>query len=166
MSWSGMLALPAFVAASLIVGSEAFIVGRHVPAILAGALVLGVSTSGAIAKLVHSQVSGIAKEPYVLTSVAKGLTPSQTLCHHILRPTAATIVTFTALQIGFLLGGSILIESILSIPGVGLLITNAAIEKDVYVVLGVVLVVSTVYSLSNQLAEYVQQQLDPRLANA
>jgi peptide/nickel transport system permease protein len=127
------------------------------------ALVLGYALSGSIARLVRARVVEVMEEPFVLVARARGLSPWRVILVHVLRPALAPALTVVALQFGFLLGGAVVTESVFARRGLGKLVVEAIIWRDLPVVRGVVVFGALVYVLVNLAADLAQAWLDPRL---
>ena len=127
------------------------------------ALVLGFALSGSIARLVRARVVEVMEEPFVLAARARGLASWRVLLVHVLRPALPTALVVVALQLGFLLGGAVVTESVFARQGLGRLAVEAILWRDLPVVRGVVVVGALAYVLVNLAADLVQAWLAPRL---
>jgi peptide/nickel transport system permease protein len=103
------------------------------------------------------------KSDYVRTARAKGLSERVVILKHALRNALTPVITLGALGFGELLGGTVLTESVFSIPGFGKLIVDAVFNRDYAVVQGVVLVTATTYILLNLLADLAYFLVNPRM---
>jgi peptide/nickel transport system permease protein len=102
-------------------------------------------------------------EDYVVTARAKGLGPWRVLVRHALRNSLIGLLTIVALNLGTLLGATVIIEQIFSLPGIGQELLQAISNRDVPVVEGTVLVFAVVVVLANLLADILYSVLDPRI---
>jgi peptide/nickel transport system permease protein len=102
-------------------------------------------------------------EDYVVTARAKGLGPWRVLVRHALRNSLIGLLTIVALNLGALLGATVIIEQIFSLPGIGQELLQAISNRDVPVVEGTVLVFAVVVVLANLLADILYSVLDPRI---
>lgn len=127
------------------------------------ALVLGVSVGGGIARVVDAGVSEALGQLFMRTALAKGLSRWRALWRHGLRVGLLPVADVLALQFGYLLGGTVITESLFARQGVGRLLVTAVLNKDVPVVLAVVIFAVITYSLLNLLADIVHAWLDPRI---
>jgi len=127
------------------------------------ALVLGFALSGSIARMVRARVVEVMEEPFVLAARARGLSSWRVLFIHVLRSALAPALTIVALQFGFLLGGTVVTESVFARRGLGKLAVEAILWQDLPVVQGVVVFGALAYVLSNLAADVAQAWLDPRL---
>lgn len=102
-------------------------------------------------------------EDFVLTARAKGLRPRVVLLRHALRNALLPVVTLVALSIGFIAGGSILIETVFSWPGIGLLSYDAIQARDYPMIQGTFLVITVSVVFCNLIADLLYARLDPRI---
>lgn len=127
------------------------------------ALVLGFASSGAIARLVRTSLLEIFDQDFINTARAKGLRERTLLVRHALKNALIPVITIVGLQFGFLLGGTVVTETIFSRPGIGRLMVDAILWKDFPIVQGVVLLVALVYTLINLTVDIAYTYLDPRI---
>ena len=159
-SWSGILAILLF---SLQLGWLPATGDGGLRHVVLPALVLGFALSGSIARLVRARVVEVMGEPFVLAARARGLPSQRVLCVHVLRAALAPALTVIALQLGFLLGGAVVTESVFARRGLGKLAVEAIVWRDLPVVRGVVVCGAIAYVLANLAADLAQAWLDPRL---
>ena len=159
-SWSGILAILLF---SLQLGWLPATGEGGLRHLMLPALVLGFALSGSIARLVRARVVEVMGEPFVLAARARGLPSQRVLCVHVLRAALAPALTVIALQLGFLLGGAVVTESVFARRGLGKLAVEAIVWRDLPVVRGVVVCGAIAYVLANLAADLAQAWLDPRL---
>jgi peptide/nickel transport system permease protein len=100
---------------------------------------------------------------YVRTARAKGLSRSKIVLKHALRNAAMPVVSIAAVQLGFMLGGSVVTESVFALPGVGYLAWESITKNDFPVVQAVVLFLAVIYIALTLLADMMNAVLDPRL---
>jgi peptide/nickel transport system permease protein len=103
---------------------------------------------------------------YVRTAKAKGVAPQGVLARHVLRNSLIPLITLLGLQLGRLLGGAFIVETIFCWPGVGRLTVQAVFDRDQPVVLGAALTMATAYLIINFLVDVLHAWLDPRVADA
>lgn len=127
------------------------------------ALVLGFASAGAIARLVRASLLEILGHDFVRTARAKGLREGALLMRHALRNAFIPVITVIGLQFSFLLGGTVVTETIFSRQGIGRLMIDAILWKDFPVVQGVVLLAALVYTLVNLSVDVAYTFLDPRI---
>lgn len=132
-------------------------------AIFMPAVVLSLQGAGGIAIAVRVALRDVQSHAYIMTAYAKGLRQHLISRRHLLRPALPSILNAVALQAGFLLGGTAIIEIIFNRPGVGRLLLNAVIQGDSPVVIGVVIWSALVYVCIHTIADSAYALLDPRL---
>jgi peptide/nickel transport system permease protein len=115
------------------------------------------------ARLVRSEVLEQLDTDYIRTARAKGLSERAVLTRHALRTVAAPLTTLIGLDVGVMLGGAVVTESIFAWPGLGREVLQAVLEVDIPLILGVVLVSAFAIALANLLADLIAAKLDPRL---
>jgi ABC-type dipeptide/oligopeptide/nickel transport system permease component len=127
------------------------------------ALVLGLASSGTIARLVRSSLLEVLSQEYVVVARSKGLSERTVVLRHALRNALIPTVTVIGLQFGFLLGGTVVTETVFSRQGMGRLIVDAILWKDFPVIQGVVLLSAALYTLVNLAVDISYAFLDPRI---
>jgi peptide/nickel transport system permease protein len=130
------------------------------------AVALGAALAGIVARLMRSSLLEVLDTDYMRTARAKGLSQQAVLLEHGLKNALLPVVTVVGLQVGALLGGAILIETIFALPGIGRLAVDSIFARDFPIVQGVVLFLALVRVLSNLIADLLYGQLDPRIARA
>jgi len=133
---------------------------RH---LLLPALVLGWTIAGSLARLTRDRLLDALGRPYILAARARGVPAWRLLWRHTARVALPDVLTMLALQIGFLLGGAFITESVFARRGLGRVAVTAVLAQDLPVVEGVVLLAALVYTLANLAADLAQLWLDPRL---
>ncbi|MBI2116239.1 MAG: ABC transporter permease [candidate division NC10 bacterium] len=113
--------------------------------------------------LTRTSVLEFISEQFVVTAKSKGLSQRQVLCKHVLPNAINPVVSFLGLQIGRLMGGSIITESIFAWPGVGRLVIGSIFQRDVPVVAAAVFIVSLAIIVSNLLVDIANSLIDPRI---
>lgn len=114
----------------------------------------------------RASVIEVLSEDFMLTAVAKGLSPGRILWRHAVRNGLLPIITSTALLVGLVVGGAIQVEVVFSWPGMGLLIYNAVLNRDYPVIEASFLVFTVVVLLVNFASDLLYQALDPRVREA
>lgn len=127
------------------------------------ALALGIREVAVIARLTRSSILEVVRQDYVRTARAKGVSELMVIIKHTLRNALVPIVTYIGMDVGFLLGGAVITETIFTRPGIGLLAVQALRDKDIPMVLGTVLFSSFVIVLANLLTDISYAFLDPRV---
>ena len=117
----------------------------------------------ALMRVLRSDMISTLQQNFILMAKAKGLPPWKVLLHHALRPSSFTLVTLLGLQIGRLIGGAVIIETIFALPGIGRLLVNAIYARDYLVVQGCILLITIGYVVINTLVDLLYHILDPRI---
>ena len=129
-------------------------------------LVLSFSAIPALMRLTRSGMVDALRSDYIRTARAKGLSRASIVLKHAMRNAAMPVVAIAAVQLGFMLGGSIVIESIFNLPGVGYLAWESISKNDFPVVQAVVLLLALIYIGLTLAADLLNALLDPRLRTA
>jgi peptide/nickel transport system permease protein len=127
------------------------------------AIALGYYVTPAVMRLTRAGVLEVLASDYIRTARAKGLRPAKVLFKHALRNAIIPVVSLAAVQFGFMLGGSIVIETIFQINGLGYLAWESIQRKDLPTMQAIVLVLSVIYVLLTLIADLLNAFLDPRL---
>jgi len=130
------------------------------------ALTLGGVFVGPVARMTRTAVLDVLGADHVRTARAKGLVERMVVLHHALRNALIPVVTLIGLQVGFLLGGAVVTETIFSWPGVGRLAVGAILSSDMPVAQGTIIVLSLGFILINLLVDVLYAVLDPRVRAA
>jgi peptide/nickel transport system permease protein len=127
------------------------------------ALTLAVSRAAVLGRLTRAAVLDVVQRPFVQYARAKGLGDRAILFRHVLPNAAISIVTVLGLQIGYMLGGAIVVEMIFTLPGVGRMTLDAVLERNYPVVQSTVLVIGAMFMLVNLATDIVYGLIDPRV---
>ena len=127
-------------------------------------LVLGFRASAGTARMMRSAMLDVMEEDYVRTARAKGLTERVVLFVHALRNATLPVVTLFGTSVAYLFGGTVIIETVFNIPGLGLLLIQAIERRDVILVQGVVIFVMVAVLVTNLLVDILYARLDPRIS--
>ena len=127
------------------------------------AITLGTALAAIVARMLRNSLLEIAEADYVRTARAKGLSEWAILWRHSLRNALLPVVTLVGLQIGAILGGAVIVETVFSWPGVGRLTVEAIQSRDYPLVQGCVLLIAVVYVVINLLTDLVYGLIDPRI---
>ena len=133
---------------------------RH---LLLPALVLGWANAGSLARLTRDRLLDVLDQPYIVAARARGVNTLRLIRRHAARVALPDILTMLALQMGFLLGGTVVTESVFARRGLGRVAVDAVIAQDLPLAQGIVLLAALTYTLSNLAADLFQMWLDPRL---
>ena len=127
------------------------------------ASVLGVRSAGSIARMTRSTTIEALSRPFVMTARAKGLRERVVVVGHALRNALIPVVTLIGLELGRLLSGTVVIETIFARPGLGRLLINSILESDVRVLQGAIMVIALIYLVVNLLVDLSYAALNPRI---
>jgi len=117
----------------------------------------------ALMRVLRSDMINTLQQTFILMAKAKGLPPWKVLLHHALRPSSFTLVTLLGIQVGRLIGGAVIIETIFALPGIGRLLITSIYSRDVMVIQGCILVITLGYVLINTIVAILYHILDPRI---
>lgn len=171
----GFLSVPALALGVLL--SYAFAVSNHVfpnrylddtfwdqlYSMFLPALTLALPLGAAYMRILRTDMVATLQEDYIVAARAKGLPTWRILIVHALRPSTFSLLTVVGIQVGALLAGALVVETIFSLPGLGREIVRAALQKNYVVVQAIVLIVATTYVLINFLVDTLYGFLDPRV---
>jgi peptide/nickel transport system permease protein len=148
-----------------IVGYEPITRGfwKAIPFLILPSLSLGTYLAALLTRLTRSSMLEVLNQDYVRTARAKGLRDRVVLMRHALRNALIPIVTVIGINVGILLGGSAVIETVFVLPGVGQLVVRSLYNRDLPVIQGLILYVAVIYVLVNLLVDVIYTYLDPRL---
>ena len=138
---------------------------EHLKYMVLPALTMSVIPMGIIARTVRALVADLLDQEFIVGLRAKGLTQFG-IFKHVVKNAAPTALAVMGLQLGYLLGGSILIETVFSWPGTGFLLNSAIFQRDLPLLQGTILVLAMFFVVLNLLIDVVQTLLDPRIARA
>ena len=126
-------------------------------------ITLSLVALGVIARLVRSSMLEVLRLDYIKTARAKGVSETRVVLSHALGSAIITILPILGLQAGFVLSGSVYIEIVFQWPGIGRMLVDAILTRDIMLVQGGVLFIALCYVLFNILVDILQLWLDPRL---
>jgi peptide/nickel transport system permease protein len=135
-------------------------------ALILPAITLGAPLIALLTRLTRASVLEVLNEDYIRTAYAKGLKRQQVVLRHVLRNSLTTVITVIGLQLGTILGGAVVTETIFAYPGVGRLAIDAILARDFPLVQSITLIVSFLFVLVNFLVDLSYYWLDPRLRYA
>ena len=114
-------------------------------------------------RLLRADMISTLQQDYILVARAKGLSVREILLGHALRPSSLSLVTVVGINLGRLVGGAVIIETLFALPGIGQMLVNAVYQHDQFVIQGVVLVIATGFVLINLLVDLMYALIDPRV---
>jgi len=121
------------------------------------------STTASLMRMTRSTMLEVIRQDYIRTARSKGATEGSIISHHALRNSLLPVVTVIGVNFGVALGGSIVIEQVFAIPGLGQLMINSIRTKDTPMVMASVLFAAVIASIINLLVDIVYSYIDPRL---
>jgi ABC-type dipeptide/oligopeptide/nickel transport system permease component len=127
------------------------------------AVTLGTASAAALARLTRSSVLEIIRQDYIRSARAKGLAERAVIARHVLKNAINPIITVLGVQVGFLLGGAILTETVFSWPGLGSMMVRAIQARDYPLVQGGVLLIATTFVVVNLVVDLLYAVFDPRI---
>jgi len=125
-------------------------------------ILLAVPGIAVLARLTRSSMLEVLHQDYIRTAFSKGLSKRVVVLRHAFRNTLVPVVTLLGLQVRILVGGSVLVETVFNIPGMGRLLVAGAFSKDFLVVQGGVLLIGAIVCLANLVVDLSYGWLDPR----
>lgn len=131
--------------------------------IIMPAIALGTNMMGILMRVTRSSVLEVMHEDYVRTARAKGLTEQVVLWHHAVRNALIPIITVVGLELGTLLSGSIIVETVFSWPGSGALLISAITSRDYPLITGTVLTYTLIFVIINFTIDVLYATIDPRI---
>jgi peptide/nickel transport system permease protein len=138
-------------------------VWQGVKALLLPAVALAVFQTAILSRITRSAVLEVLREDFVRTARAKGLSPRQTLWRHVLRNAFVAVLTVMGLQFANLLAGTVIVETVFSLPGLGRLVFQAILNRDLIVVRNIVMLLAAAVILINFIVDVLYVVIDPRL---
>jgi len=129
------------------------------------AIAVGMTTLGVMTRMIRSSVVDLLQKDFIITLQAKGA-GTFIILMHVLKNCTPTILTVAGLQVGYLIGGSVLVETVFSWPGVGQLIYQGISQRDFPIIQAGVLVISILFVLINLIVDILHAVVDPRIRQA
>ena len=126
-------------------------------------LVLATGIAAAIMRLTRSSMLEVLRNDYIRTAWSKGLRERTVVIRHALKNALIPVVTVVGLSIGALIGGTVLVETVFALNGVGFWVVSSVIRRDIFVVMSLTLIFATTYVVANLLVDIAYGWLDPRI---
>ena len=139
---------------------------RNLLIMLLPALSLGTVLAANVTRMTRSALLDVLGRDYVRTARSKGLTERVVVLRHALKNALIPVITVSGLQVGYLLGGAVIVEQVFTLPGIGRLLLDSIYGRDYPVVQGAVLVVAFGFVLVNLIVDLLYAVLDPRISYA
>lgn len=178
---SALLAIPAFIAGPVLIYFLAVQLGwfpvsgwshiqdglgANLKTALLPALAISLTEIAAFHRLLRADLVGTLREDYVAAARAKGMPRAYVMFRHALRPSSFSLVTVAGISLGRLIGGTVVVEILFGLPGLGQLVASSITLRDVITVQGVVVFVAVTYVVINALVDLSYGLLDPRVRKA
>lgn len=127
-------------------------------------LVLGTALSASLVRMLRSSMLEVMRDDYIRTARAKGLGSYDVVVHHMMKNALIPVITLFGLQVGTVISGTVIIESIFNLPGMGRMLVGAISQRDYPVVQGLVIAFGTAIILVNLATDLMYGVLDPRIS--
>ncbi len=127
------------------------------------AIILGIGLAGPVMRLTRGEMLEVLRQDYVRTARAKGLQENAVIVRHAMRNALIPVLTLIGLSASILVGGSVIMESIFTLPGMGLRMITALRDRDIPVVMGIMVVIAIVVIVANLLVDIAYSLVDPRI---
>ncbi len=138
-------------------------VGDNLKTAILPALALALAQMALFSRLVRSDMMATLRENYILSARAKGLSDRYILFRHALRPSSLSLMTIVGISFGALLGGTVIIESLFAIPGLGFSLIAAINGRDILVIQGITVFIAAMFVIINTIVDLLYAVLDPRI---
>jgi peptide/nickel transport system permease protein len=129
------------------------------------ALSLAIAEMAVYTRLLRTDMIGTLQQDFVTMARVKGVSNRRILFRHALRPSSFSLMTVAGVQVGAIIGGSVVIETLFALPGVGRLLLEAVLVRDLLMVQGVALVIAVSYVVVNFTVDILYSYLDPRISH-
>jgi peptide/nickel transport system permease protein len=126
-------------------------------------LTLGVGTAAVLARFLANGIRETIRNDFIVTARAKGLPPSRIVLKHVLRNAFIPAITALGIQFGRLMGGAVLTEAVFNLPGLGMLLWTALVQRDYFVIQAVTLMAVATFILVNLVTDIAYGLIDPRI---
>ncbi|MFK8023662.1 MAG: ABC transporter permease [Ilumatobacter sp.] len=127
------------------------------------ATALALTQMAIFSRLVRSDMIGTLQQDYILAARAKGLSDRFVLARHALRPSSLSLATIIGINFGALLGGTVVIETLFAVPGLGFRLINAINSRDILMIQGITVFIAASYVIINALVDIMYSFIDPRI---
>ena len=124
---------------------------------------LAMTQMAIFSRLVRADMVATLQENYILAAKAKGLSDRYILARHALRPSSLSLMTIVGINFGALLGGTVIIETLFAVPGLGFRLINAINQRDIIMIQGITVFVAVVYVVINTVVDLLYAVIDPRI---
>ncbi|MBS3968916.1 MAG: ABC transporter permease [Clostridia bacterium] len=140
------------------------VMGRHgIASLVLPAVTLGMGMAATYTRLLRASILEVLGQDYIMAARARGLKERMVIVNHALKNALISIVTLFAMSLGYLLGGTVIVETVFSWPGIGKYAVDAIFNRDYPVIQGYVLWMAVIFVLANLLVDISYRFLDPRI---
>ena len=140
--------------------------GKNLQQMIFPAITLGFAFSASVMRTTRSAMLEVLGQDYIRTARSKGLGERVVISRHALRNALIPVLTITGVELGYLLGGAVIVEEIFALPGIGRVVLNAISQRDYAVVQGVALFIALIFVVVNLLIDVIYVAIDPRISYA
>ncbi|MBH0123551.1 ABC transporter permease [Rhodococcus sp. CX] len=137
--------------------------GENLRTALLPAIAIALTEIAAFHRLLRTDLLGTLREDFVAAARAKGLSARYVMFRHALRPSSFSLITLAGINLGRLIGGTVIVETLFGLPGLGQLVASSITSRDVIMVQGIVVFIAVVYVCINTLVDLGYQVIDPRV---
>lgn len=138
-------------------------IGENLLGALLPAIAIALTEIASFHRLLRADLIGTLREDFVGAARAKGMSATYVMLRHALRPSSFSLITLAGINLGRLIGGTVIVESLFSLPGLGQLLASSIISRDVVTVQGVVTFIAVVYVGINTAVDLSYRLIDPRV---
>jgi peptide/nickel transport system permease protein len=158
--WFGLMLILLFAVGLRVLPTSGFGELRH---LILPAVTLALAPAAKYLRLTRSEMLGILGQDYIRTARAKGVRERIVLSRHALKNASIGLVTLIGTDLGYLLGGAVITETVFAWPGIGTLMINSVLNRDYPMVMALVMVITFVVVITNLLVDFLYAALDPRI---
>lgn len=137
----------------------------HIKSMVLPVLTLTLAVMAVVTRMAQASISEVLQNNYIQTAIAKGLSRWQMICRHAIKNALSPVITIIGLQAGSLLGGSVVVEQVFALPGIGQLVLQAVGNRDYPMLQGLILLSGSFFILINIVVDLVYRWLDPRIGD-
>ncbi|MER5181667.1 ABC transporter permease [Streptomyces sp. NPDC002896] len=141
-------------------------IGPNLKGAVLPALAIALTEIASFHRLLRTDLIGTLREDFVGVARAKGMSAAYVMFRHALRPSSFSLITLVGINLGRLIGGTVIVESLFSLPGLGQLLATSIISRDVVMVQGIVALMAVVYVVVNMAVDLSYRLIDPRIRKA
>lgn len=140
--------------------------GENLKSALLPAVSIALTEIAAFHRLLRTDLVGTLREDFIGAARAKGMGSTYVMFRHALRPSSLSLITLVGINLGRLIGGTVIVEALFGLPGLGQLLATAIVTRDVIMVQGVVVFIAVVYVAINTCVDLSYRLIDPRVRKA